>query len=242
MATTAVDVRALSENIARVGERITRAARRAGRAPDDVRLEAVTKTHPAEMVEAALAAGLRDFGENRVEEAAPKMGRVRGPARWHMIGHVQSRKAGAVVAAGFELVHSVDSLKLARRLDRLAGDAGRIQPILLECNVSGEASKTGFAAHNPAEWATLWPEFEAIALLPRLRVRGLMTMAPIVDDPETARPIFARLRALAEAARRAVPGGDWRDLSMGMTDDFEAAIAEGATLVRIGRAIFGERA
>jgi pyridoxal phosphate enzyme (YggS family) len=135
----------------------------------------------------------------------------------------------------------VDSLRLAERLSRAALEAGQRQAVLLECNVSGEASKAGLAAADPARWEALVPEVEAIAALPGLRLRGLMTMAPIVPAPEEARPYFARLRALQDYLARQVPGASWAELSMGMTDDFEAAIAEGATLVRIGRAIFGER-
>jgi hypothetical protein len=235
----------LAENVARVRERIAEAARRAGRDPAEVTLVAVTKTHPPEIVRAGVEAGLNDFGENRVEEAAPKMAAVALPrVRWHMIGHVQSRKARAVVAAGFVLAHSVDSVRLAERLNRFAAELGRIQPILLECNVSGEESKAGLAMSDPARWADRLPEVEQILALPNVRVHGLMTIAPIVERPEQARPYFARLRELRHylSARLAGPPETWRELSMGMTDDFEAAIAEGATLVRIGRALFGERA
>ncbi len=233
----------LTENIARVRERIAKAAAQAGRRPEEVTLVAVSKTHPPERVEAAAAAGLRDFGENRVEEAGPKIAAVQTPGLcWHMIGHIQSRKAGDVIQAGFELVHSVDSAKLAERLSRLAAQAGKIQPVLLECNVSGEESKAGFAAHNPALWGKRLPEFEALLGLPGIRVLGLMTMAPVVPDPEAARPVFSRLRKLRDYLRINLPQGAWQELSMGMTDDFEVAIAEGATQVRIGRAIFGERA
>jgi pyridoxal phosphate enzyme (YggS family) len=163
--------------------------------------------------------------------------------RWHLIGHVQSRKAKAVIEAGFTLVHSVDSVKLAQRLNRFAVELGRFQPILLECNVSGEASKSGFEMSDPTRWADRWPEFEQILALSNMRVRGLMTIAPIVENSAQAQPYFARLRELSEAcaARFPTSTATWRELSMGMTDDFEAAIAEGATLVRIGRALFGER-
>lgn len=234
---------ALAENIARVRARIAAAARRAGRDPAEVTLVAVTKTFSAEIVKAAADLGLMDFGENRIEEARPKIAAVhRADVRWHMIGHVQSRKAKDVVEAGFVLVHSVDSLKLAERLSRLAGERGRAQPILLECNVSGEAAKSGFAASQAAGGEALWEAFGRILALPGVRVRGLMTMAPLGTDHETARPFFRRLRALREEARMRWPEADWSELSMGMTDDFEGAIAEGATLVRVGRALFGERA
>ena len=234
----------LSTNITKVKERMAAAARQAGRDPVEITLVAVTKTQPSPVVEAAAAAGLADFGENRIEEAAPKMAAVGHPSlRWHMIGHVQSRKAREVARAGFVLVHSVDSLKLAERLSRFAIEAGRVQPILLECNLSGEAAKAGLAAWgDPARWEALLPDLEKILALPGVRVRGLMTMAPVVSEAEAARPFFRRLRELRNYVRAGLPQGEWRELSMGMTDDFEAAIGEGATLVRIGRAIFGERA
>lgn len=242
-------IETLSENVARVQERLAAAARRAGRDPADITLVAVTKAFPARVVEAAAQVGLRDFGENRVGEAVLKMRSVaRGDLRWHMIGHVQSRKARDVAQAGggfegrgFVLVHSVDSLRLAERLSRFAREAGRVQPVLLECNVSGEATKAGFAAHEPARWEALLAEAGKILELPGVRVRGLMTIAPIVSHPEAARPYFRRLRELRDYLRQHLPHGDWDDLSMGMTDDFEVALAEGATLVRIGRALFGER-
>jgi pyridoxal phosphate enzyme (YggS family) len=159
-----------------------------------------------------------------------------------MVGHIQSRKAADAAQAGFALIHSVDSLRLAQRLSRAAQSTGRRLDVLLECNVSGEASKAGFAAVTPQHWAALLPDLEALTALPGLQVRGLMTMAPIVAQPGEARPYFARLRALRDYLTRTLPGAEWDVLSMGMTDDFEAAIQEGATLVRIGRALFGERA
>ena len=234
----------LRANLARVQERIAAAARRAGRDPDGIILVGVSKTHPPEVVEAAYLAGLRHFGENRVEEAAPKLRamaewiraqkREADPPIWHMIGHVQSRKAEDVVGP-YALIHSVDTVKLARRLDRFASAAGRRLPVLLEVNVSGEASKYGF---SPAEVAAALAE---ITTLFALEVRGLMTMAPIVPEPERARPVFRALRALRDDLARRFPQVDLGHLSMGMTDDFEVAVEEGATIVRIGRAIFGER-
>jgi pyridoxal phosphate enzyme (YggS family) len=233
----------LRENLAAVQARMAAAARAAGRDPASVRLVAVSKTHPAEVVAAAARAGQLDFGENRIEEALPKMAALRDDEslRWHMIGHVQSRKARDVAASGFALVHSVDSVKLAERLSRMAVEGGRRQAVLLECNVSGEASKSGFAAQTTGAMEARLREFEQVAALPGIEVRGLMTMAPIVDSAAAARPYFERLRQMRDLAAARV-GGAWDELSMGMTDDYEAAIAEGATLVRIGRAIFGERA
>lgn len=230
-----------------VRARIAEAALRAGRAPESVTLVAVSKTFPPEVIQEAIDAGQRDFGENRVEEALPKMAALsHAGVCWHMVGHVQSRKARDV-AGRFTLVHSVDSVRLARKLNDHTPPEQR-QAILLECNVSGEASKAGFRLKD---WAREPEMFEAFAndvaqilALPRLRVLGLMTMAPIVETPEQARPFFADLRALRDALRDRFPDQPpetFSQLSMGMTDDFEAAIAEGATLVRIGRAIFGAR-
>jgi pyridoxal phosphate enzyme (YggS family) len=232
----------LADNIASVQARIAAAARRAGRAATAVRLVAVSKTQPAEAVAAAAECGLRAFGENRVEEALPKMQALTQLAalEWHMIGHIQGRKARDVAQAGFRLVHSVDTLKLAQRLSRQVS-AGHAVDILLECNVSGEASKTGFAAQTEADWEALRLACVEILTLPGLRVRGLMTMAPLGPSPDAARPFFGRLRELRDRLAGWLGPEHWPELSMGMTDDFEAAIAEGATLVRIGRAIFGER-
>ena len=237
----------LAERIAAVQARIVAAAQRAGRDPAEITLVAVSKMHPAETVVAAYQAGLRVFGENRVEEAGPKAAAVvallnrlpsvvDGPSsilEWHMIGHLQSRKADEVLPWA-SLVHSVESVKLAGRLSRTCLTADRELSILLEVNVAGEASKYGL---KPAE---LPDAVEAIAALPGLRVRGLMTMAPIVPDPEETRPVFAGLRRLRDDLACRFPALDWRHLSMGMTDDFEVAVEEGATMVRIGRAIFGE--
>lgn len=237
-------VHRLAGNLAAVHARIAAAAHSAGRDPGSITLVAVSKTQPASLVAAAAQAGQVDFGENRVEEALPKRQALSSAPsmHWHMIGHVQSRKARAVAEAGFALVHSVDSLKLAERLSRYAAAAGRRQAVLLECNVSGEASKAGFPVAVAGQWAGWLSEVDALLGLPGLEVRGLMTMAPMVAHPDQARPCFRRLRELRDYLAAQRPAADWRELSMGMTDDFEAAIAEGATLVRIGRAIFGERA
>lgn len=228
----------LRDNIARVHERIDSAKRRAGRL-DTVTLVAVSKTQGAGTVAAAYREGLRIFAENRVEEAGPKAAAVAAliaplpPPQWHMIGHLQSRKAAAALPWA-ALVHSVDSPRLAARLSR-AVPAGQQLPVLLEVNVSGETSKDGFAA------GALAAGVEAIAELPGLQIEGLMTMAPLADDPEETRPVFRQLRLLRDDMARRYPAVSWRHLSMGMTDDFEIAIEEGATLVRIGRAIFGAR-
>ncbi len=244
-----MDAKGIEHNLRRVRERIAGAALRAGRDPADVTLVAVTKTFPPEVILEGYAAGLRHFGENRPEEGAEKIpivnAAVPGPRpTWHMVGHIQSRKADLVVD-GYDVVHSVDRLKIARRLSRCAVEAGREMPVLLECNISGEATKFGFAVdrweEDAAQREAFFADCAAILALPGLRVEGLMTVAPLTDDPETVRPVFARLRALRDALREHFPHLPWRELSMGMTDDFEVAVEEGATMVRIGRAIFGPR-
>jgi pyridoxal phosphate enzyme (YggS family) len=239
----------IEANLERVHEQIAAAALRSGRNPDEITLVAVTKTHPPDIVAAAYDAGLRDFGENRVEEASVKIPAVQGhdllsgPLRWHMVGHVQRRKARLAIAL-FDWIHSVDSLRLAQRLNRIAEENAKTVRILLEVNVSGEASKYGFnvsVAAGPAVKAAFIDDVGQILALPFLRPFGLMTMAPLVTNPEHARPVFVALRELHDDLRQRFPEANWHELSMGMTDDFEVAIEEGATMVRIGRAIFGER-
>lgn len=238
---------ALAERIRAVRERIEAALSRSGRTPGSARLVAVSKTMPASAVAAAARAGLALFGENRVQEAAEKIPDVarREPARaivWHLVGHLQSNKAKAAVPL-FDLIHSVDDAELARRLDRAAEGAGKVQSVLLQVNVAGEATKSGVSPEG------LGSLVDTVAALPHLELRGLMTIPPHNPDPETSRRHFAALREQGEIARsRAGAGagegtgaaGPW-ELSMGMTEDFEVAIEEGATLVRVGRAIFGER-
>jgi pyridoxal phosphate enzyme (YggS family) len=227
----------IAERVAAVRERIARAADRARRSPADVRLVAVSKTQPVEAVREAFAAGVRDFGENRVQEAEPKIAAsadlVAAGARWHLVGHLQSNKARR--SAGlFELVQSIDSLDIAERLARVGEETGRTVRGLVEVDLAGEASKFGL------------PEAELLAALESLRGRaglrleGLMVLPPPLDDLEAVRPYFRRLRELRDRAlgERLLAAGE---LSMGMSHDFEAAIEEGATLVRVGTAIFGER-
>lgn len=233
----------IRERLAAVRERMGQAATRAGRDPGAITLVAVSKTQSAERIREAAEAGQLIFGENRIEEAVPKIASLTGPGglEWHMIGHVQSRKARAAVAAGFALVHSVDALKLAEHLGQFAVEAGRRQAVLLEMNVSGENSKAGFRAERREQWPALLPGLRQIVELPGLEVRGLMTMAPQTPDPKLARPYFDRLRQLLDFLAEHLSLGPAPVLSMGMTDDFEVAIEAGATTVRIGRAIFGER-
>jgi hypothetical protein len=229
----------IAARLGAVRARIALAARRCNRLADGVTLVAVSKTQPAETVAAGAAAGLKHFGENRAEEAAPKAAEVArllpdAAVTWHMVGHVQGRKASAVLPWA-ALVHSVDSLKLAEKFDRLCEAGGQRLALLLEVNVSGEAAKYGIAPSD------LPAAVDAVAALPNLDLRGLMTVAPLSGDPERARPIFAGLRELLLAQARRRPDLTLDQLSMGMTDDFEVAIEEGATIVRIGRAIFGDR-
>jgi pyridoxal phosphate enzyme (YggS family) len=227
------------ENIARVREQIAAATAKAGHAPSDVTLVAVTKTRTPTEIETAYRAGLRHLGENRVEEMAEKRPQLELPGvTWHMVGHLQRRKARQAIEL-FDVVQSVDSVRLARRLDALAAECERTLPVLIEVNVSGETSKYGFAL---AERAALDEAVAEMVALPHLRIDGLMTVAPLSDDPEKVRPVFARLRELASEFRAQFRQTQWDCLSMGMTDDYVVALQEGATLVRIGRAIFGPRA
>jgi hypothetical protein len=235
----------IASNLAAVRQRLAAAARRAGRSPEEITLVAVTKTVLPTLL-LAYELGLRDFGENRVQEAEAKIASARPQAvdiRWHLVGHLQTNKAKAAVEL-FDFIHSVDSLHLAEALDRRAQAAGQRLPVLLEVNVSGEPSKSGFAvagAEPAAPWEALLPAVEQILALPHLDVQGLMTIAPLASDPEQARPYFRALRELRDELQQRFLQVAWRHLSMGMTDDFEVAIEEGATMVRLGRAIFGER-
>jgi pyridoxal phosphate enzyme (YggS family) len=227
----------IADRVAAVRERIHRAAARAGRSPDDVVLVAVTKTHPPEVVREAFAAGLRDFGENRVQEAEEKVQalaelRTAG-IRWHLVGHLQSNKARKAVPL-FDLVHSLDDAELGRRLDRIGSDEARVVRTLVQVDLAGEGTKSGLPE------AALLPTLEALRGLPSLRIEGLMVLPPFSEDPERTRPYFRRLRELRDRARaQSLLSGT--DLSMGMSHDFEVAIEEGATLVRVGTELFGER-
>lgn len=217
----------IEANIRDVRGRIEQACQRSHRSPDEVTLVAVTKGFEASAIRAAFACGIRDFGENRVQEAEAKieqLSALKPDITWHMVGHLQSNKAGT--AAGlFDIIHSVDSTKLAGILNERA--RGTLS-VLLQVNVSGEEPKSGFAVAEVANG------FDEIKQLPNLHVAGLMTIAPFTDNPEEVRPVFRKLRELRDSL-------GLKHLSMGMTDDFEVAIEEGATMVRIGRAIFGDR-
>jgi PLP dependent protein len=217
----------LRANLDQVRRRIAAATQRAGRRTDEVMLVAVSKTVAPGRIDEALALGISTFGESKVQEAKAKIPLVSSRARWHFIGHLQTNKARDAVEL-FELIHSVDSVKLAAELNKCAEHAGKRLAVLLEINVSGEASKFGIKPED------LNGMLGQIAALPRLEVQGLMTLAPFAEDVEKARPYFRRLRELRNAV-------GLRELSMGMSNDFEVAIEEGATMVRIGTAIFGER-
>lgn len=225
----------LAETLPDVRERIADAASRGGRREADVRLVAVTKGHPVAALQAALEAGLEDLGENRVGEAESKRATFAGAdsVTWHFIGHIQSRKAARAVAVA-DLIHSVDSAKLARKISVAAEELGRAMPVLLQVNTSGEEAKGGFEGEGLLE------EIHAVSELPGLNVRGLMTMAPFVDDQAVLSATFGGLRELSERLR-AITGTVGPELSMGMTNDLDVAIREGSTMVRIGTALFGER-
>jgi pyridoxal phosphate enzyme (YggS family) len=225
----------IGENIVRVRERMAAACARTGRRPEDVRLVAVSKTIPAERIRQAYEAGLRDFGENRVQEAEAKRPALANlDITWHLVGHLQTNKARAAREL-FQYIQSVDSLRLAERLNRVALPGQRL-PVLLEVNLGNEPTKSGAREEEVLRLA------EGVSLLPTLELRGLMVVPPFFDDPEGARPFFRRLRELAELIQsRNLPGVSMGELSMGMSHDFEVAIEEGATMVRIGTAIFGPR-
>src|SRR5579862_3226302 len=226
----------IGENIARIRERIADACQRSGRSAADVQLVAVTKTVPPDRIRQAYEAGVRDFGENRVQEAEAKRPALSDlTATWHLIGHLQSNKAKPAREL-FHWVHSVDSFKLATKLHNFAVCSGERLQILLEVNLGNEPSKSGAKENEVLQLA------EQVGALETLELRGLMTVPPFLAEPEQVRPFFRRLRELAAKIDSAhLPGVAMKDLSMGMSHDFEVAIEEGATIVRVGTAIFGER-
>jgi len=226
----------LARRVHQILDRIRRAAERAGRPPDTVRLVAATKTVPAERIREGLGVGLTLLGENRMQEALAKVALLRDLSpRWHFIGHLQRRKVRDVIGT-FELIHSVDSVELAQEINRRANDAGVKQAVLLEVNIAGETSKAGFSPQ------VLMQELGLLGDLPHLRIQGLMTIPPPTERPEDARPFFRDLRELgARIAAQGISSLVMQEYSMGMSHDFEVAIEEGATLVRVGTAIFGAR-
>jgi pyridoxal phosphate enzyme (YggS family) len=223
----------ITANVARVRERVQAAARRAGRPEDAVTIVAVTKTFGPEVVEAILRAGIGDIGENRVQELLLKSDAVRTPCRWHLVGPLQRNKAGKVVGR-VHLIQAIDGVRIAETVDRIAGERGLHARVLLEVNTSGESSKHGVAPEDAVAAG------EALARLAHLDFRGLMTIGPLSGGPEDTRRCFRDLFALAEDIRRAT-GLALPELSMGMSDDFEMAIEEGATIIRVGRVIVGDR-
>jgi pyridoxal phosphate enzyme (YggS family) len=243
-----VNVSGAAERVAQVRERIAEAAHLSGRSPEAVTLVAVTKTHGVEVIQEACECGLRHFGENRIEEAVPKIQAMRGAlppdVTWHMVGHIQSRKARDV-ALWCDVVHSADRVKIVQRLSSACAEAGRSLPVLLEINLSGEETKYGFDLsrwpEDDAQARAFYNDVEAALTCPNTRIVGLMTMPPLTEDPEGGRPIFARLRALRETLAGRFPQAAWEHLSMGMSGDYEVAIEEGATMVRVGTALFGPR-
>jgi PLP dependent protein len=223
----------IAQNLAAVRERIAAACARGSRDPSAVTLVAVSKGHPPESIQAAVEAGHTVFGENRVQEAKAKIPLSPGRARWHMIGHLQSNKARDAVTL-FEMIESVDSLSLATEVNKWAEKSAKTMPILLEVNIAGESSKFGY---NPE---ALVAELRQINALPKIELHGLMTMAPWTQEAAKVRPVFRRLRELKERCEQ-ILGAPLPHLSMGMSGDFEPAIEEGATIVRIGTALFGTR-
>jgi pyridoxal phosphate enzyme (YggS family) len=223
----------LAENLEQIEKRIHAACERAGRTRDSVLLLAVSKTHPPETIRDATNLGLTFFGENKIQEAKAKIPNCPGKARWHFIGHLQSNKCRDAVEL-FEMIQGVDSLAIAQEINKRAEQLSKTIPILLEINVAGEGSKFGYKPEQ------MLAELEALNALPRLEIHGLMAIPPYTPVPEKARPYFQKLRELKQQAE-AVLGAPLPQLSMGMSGDFEVAIEEGATIIRVGTALFGER-
>jgi pyridoxal phosphate enzyme (YggS family) len=225
----------IADNLKTVKGRIASAAKRSGRDPSSVKLVVVTKTVDVERVREAVAAGAVILGENRVQEAKEKIEKLGRVAHWHLIGHLQTNKAKHAVKL-FYLIHSVDTLELAEEIDRQAAKIGKVQDILVEVNIAGEETKAGVASEEAVALV------KEAAKLKNISIKGLMTMPPLSYDPEDSRPYFKKLRELsASIAKENIPGVSMKELSMGMSGDFEVAIEEGATMVRVGTAIFGER-
>jgi len=232
----------IKDNLNRVETCIAQAAEKAGRSRQEVKLVAVTKLMPLDVIQAGIEAGLRVFGENYPEQAAEKIAALEPDIdlTWHMIGHIQSRKTNTVCEY-FDWVHSVDRMKIAKHLDRYSRENDRVMPILIEVNLSGEESKFGWKAWDENRWPDLVPHFEKIAQFPNLEIRGLMSMPPFFDDPERTRPYYQRLRRLQAFLMEQLPDTSWGELSIGTSFDYEVAVEEGATMVRLGTTLFGPR-
>jgi pyridoxal phosphate enzyme (YggS family) len=235
-------VQSVRERYLQTLEKIAVAARSAGRDPALVKLVVVIKNQPVEVVRAAIEAGVQILGENYPEDGVMKLQSLRqfSTVEWHIIGHVQSRKA-QLVAGNFNFLHSLDALKLAVRLNQFCGEAGRILPVLLEFNVGGEESKSGWAVWDESRWPSLLDDTAAILALPNLQVRGLMTMPPLGETAQSSRPYFQKLKQLQEYLSMQFPKVEFSELSMGTSSDYDVAIQEGATFVRVGTAIVGPR-
>ena len=232
----------IKHNLETVKSRISVAAEKSGRDADAVQLIAVTKLLPVEMIQAGIQAGIRSFGENYPEEAAEKILAIKpdSDVTWHMIGHIQSRKTD-IVCRHFDMVHSLDRMKIARYLDRYSEENSRIMPVLLEVNISGEESKFGWQAWDETRWFDLVALFKAISEMEHIEIRGLMSMPPYFTDSEVTRPLYKRLRRLQQFLMGELPDTNWQELSIGTSFDYEVAVEEGATMVRIGTSIFGHR-
>lgn len=229
-------------NLETVKTRIERAARSSGRSPEEVRVVVVTKAQPVEVIRAAIQAGARLIGENYPDESEEKILALRNEfqVEWHMIGHLQSRKT-RLVAEYFDYFETLDRVDLAVKLEKLLVESGKILPVLLEMNVTGEESKYGWNAQNEESWESIVPDVEKVMELPHLRIRGLMTIPPLFDRPEDARPYFVKLVHLRDTLVRRIPSLELRELSMGTSSDYEVAVQEGASIVRLGTAIVGSR-
>ena len=232
----------IKSNLEKIQLKINEAAKKSGRDPSTIQLVGVTKLLPLGVVQAGVEAGLTCFGENYPEQAIEKIETLKDTAdiQWHMIGHIQSRKT-ELVCRYFDMVHSLDRLKIARLMDRYCGELNRQMPVLLEVNLSGEESKSGWDAWNEDRWGLLLEPFAQITEMNHLNVRGLMSMPPLSKDPESTRPIYQRMRRLQSFLKSKLPNMMWDELSIGTSFDYPVAIEEGATMVRIGTELFGPR-
>lgn len=232
---------AIKNNYSQIIEQISEAAKSVGRTPHEIRFVVVTKTQPIEAIREVITAGATDLGENYTSEAIPKIVQIKDQViNWHMLGHLQSRKAQDVCQY-FQYLHSLDSLKLAERINRFALESGNKFPVWLEFNVGGEVSKSGWKIELEGRWTTLLPEIEQVMCLSNIEPLGVMAIPPYSENPEHSRPYFQKLRIFSEFVRAQFQLSGFSELSMGMSADYKIAIQEGSTCVRIGQAIFGPR-
>jgi hypothetical protein len=236
------EIQVIRNNYEQVLTNIQQQASLVGRNGAAIKLVVVTKGHPIERLRMVIEAGICELGENYVEEGVAKIQELNNLAglKWHMIGHIQSRKVAEVIR-NFDFIHTIDSVKLAYRLDRFSGEANRQIPALLECNTSGETTKYGFQIWDDSQWSNFLFAASEISALPHLNIVGLMTMAPFLPDPEETRPFFRRLNELSQRLNDNITGNKFKQLSMGMSSDYQIAVQEGATIVRVGQAILGAR-